>query len=92
MSRRKKWLVGSGLCALGALLGLFIAAKVLAWRYEPYIRAQAIKYLSERFDSRVELAALRVHLPNGSPLYLLFTRGQGSLASPSQFRQHFARG
>src|SRR5262249_55136000 len=31
-------------------------------------------------DSRVELAALRVHLPNGSPLRLLLTRGRGALA------------
>src|SRR5438045_7410493 len=80
MRRRQKWLIGCGVCVLCALLGLFIAAKVLARRFEPYIRAQAIEYLSKRFDSHVELAALRVHLPSGSPLRILLTCGRGALA------------
>ena len=80
MTRRKKWLIGCGVCAICAVVALFIASRVLARRFEPYIRAQAIEYLSKRFDSRVELAALRVHLPGGSPLRLLVTRGRGAMA------------
>src|SRR5438034_11415670 len=80
MRRTQKWLIVCSACALCVLLGLFIAAKVLARRFEPYIRAQAIEYLSKRFDSHVELAALRVRLPSGSPLRMLLTRGRGALA------------
>jgi hypothetical protein len=80
MSRRQKWLTGLGIAALAGLASLFIAAHVLSRRFEPYIRAQAIEYLSKRFDSHVELAALRVHLPSGSPLRILLTRGRGAIA------------
>jgi hypothetical protein len=80
MSRRQKWLIGCSACAVAALLALFIAARTLARRFEPYIRAQAIEYLSKRFDSHVELASLRVHVPNFSPLRLLLTHGRGALA------------
>jgi hypothetical protein len=80
MSRRQKWLIGLSVCGLAVLIGLFIAAKILARRFEPYIRAQAIEYLSKRFDSHVELASLRVHIPNASPVRLLLTRGRGALA------------
>src|SRR5262252_5906582 len=81
MSKRKKHLL-IGLVVLG-LLGfvlMLVVASILAKRFEPYIREQAILYLQERFDSEVELAALRVHMPRTSPLYLLMTRGRGAVA------------
>jgi hypothetical protein len=80
MSRRQKWLIALAVCAAGVAIGLFIAARVLSRRFEPYIRAQAIEYLTKRFDSHVELAALRVRIPNTSPVRLLLTRGRGAMA------------
>ena len=81
MSKGKKWLIGAGLFALVAIVGLFIAASILAKRFEPYIRQQAIQYLKTRFDSEVELAVLRVHIPKISPLRLMMTHGRGVLAA-----------
>jgi hypothetical protein len=80
MTRRQKWLFGCGVCLTAVVLGLSVAARILSHRFEPYIRAQAIEYLSKRFDSRVQLSALRVHLPTGSPVRLLLTRGRGAIA------------
>ena len=67
MSRRQKWLIACSVCASIALVALFVASRILSRRFEPYIRAQAIEYLAKRFDSHVELTALRVRLPGGSP-------------------------
>ena len=81
MTRRKKWLLLSvGLAAAAMLAGMLIAASVYARRFEPYIRQQAIQYLSQRFDSDVKIEALHVSLPGMSPLRMLFTQGRGSLA------------
>src|SRR5215831_570540 len=81
MSKRKKYLV-IGLVAsvlLGFVLMLVVASR-LAKRFEPYIREQAILYLRQRFDSEVELTALRVQMPQTSPLRLLLNRGRGAMA------------
>ena len=81
MSKRKKYLV-IGLVAsvlLGFVLMLVVASR-LAKRFEPYIREQAILYLRQRFDSEVELRALRVQMPQTSPLRLLLNRGRGAVA------------
>ena len=59
------------------VVALFVTAAVLARRFEPYIREQAILYLSKRFDSEVEIAALRVRIPKTSPFRLVLTRGRG---------------
>lgn len=61
-------------------LGLWVAASRLSRRFEPYIREQAIEYLRRRFDSEVELAALRVQLPRISALRMWRDRGRGSMA------------
>ena len=80
MSRKRKWwLLGFGLAAAVTLAGILIAASVYARRIQPYIRQQAIQYLSQRFDSDVTLTALHVSLPGMSPLRLMFTQGRGSL-------------
>lgn len=78
--RKRNWLIASGLFVVVMVAGLFIAASVLARRFEPYIREQAVQYLSKRFDSEVEIAALHVRLPSASPLRLLLTKGRGALA------------
>jgi hypothetical protein len=57
-----------------------VAARVLSRRFEPFIRAQAIEYLQNRFASDVELRDLRVRLPQMSPLRLLMTGGHGMIA------------
>jgi hypothetical protein len=85
MSKRKKRLLI--VLAAFALLGFvvlliagYIAASSLAKRFEPYIREQAILYLQRRFDSEVDLASLRVRMPQTSPLRLLLTHGRGAVA------------
>src|SRR5436309_12506360 len=80
-NRKKKWIIGIGLGLLitgGSLVGM---AFWFAKRFEPYIREQAIEYLRKRFDSEVELASLRVHLPKTSPVRLLLTKGRGVMAA-----------
>jgi hypothetical protein len=62
---------------IGAVL---IAASVLSRRFEPFIRDQAIQYLSNRFESDVELKALRIRMPKLSPLKLWRSKGRGSIA------------
>ena len=76
-SRRKKWLIGIGAVTVTALVALSVAGYVLGGRLEPYVRTQAIAYLESRFDSDVELAAIRVRMPEFSPLQVLFKRGRG---------------
>src|SRR5215510_9411652 len=69
--------------AVGAAVtaaALLIAGHFIAVRFEPYIREQAIKYLEERFDSHVYIAALRIRLPHISPLKVALRRGRGALA------------
>ena len=91
MSRKKKWLLGIGLSLVLGVVALFVAAAVLARRFEPYIREQAILYLSTRFDSEVEIAALRVRMPKTSPFRLRVDartwrlssrRGRGDFTAP----------
>jgi hypothetical protein len=79
-SRRRKWLIAVGVCLLGVVAGLVITARMLAARFQPYVREQAIEYLENRFDSDVELADLRVSIPNTSLFKLAMTRGRGVYA------------
>ena len=57
-----------------------VAARVLRDRVEPYIKQQAILYLSQRFDADVEMAGLHVRLPAIPQFKLLLTRGHGFMA------------
>jgi hypothetical protein len=74
---KRNWIVAIGLSAVVVAGGLGIAASRLAARIEPYARQAAIGYLSQRFESDVELEALHLRLPGISPLRLLLTRGRG---------------
>jgi hypothetical protein len=78
--RKRNWQIGIVLFAGVGIAVLFVAAYMLAYRFEPYIRQQAILYLQERFDSEVELATLRVSLPKVSPLKLLLRHGHDTTA------------
>jgi hypothetical protein len=53
---------------------------MVAQRSEPYIREQTIQYLEKRFDSDVELATLRVHLPKMSVLEMIANKARGAMA------------
>ncbi len=77
--RKKRYLIGIAVTTALAVVGLFVAGAVLSRRFDPYIREQAILYLQERFDSEVELEALRIRVPMWAPLRLLLFGGQGAL-------------
>jgi hypothetical protein len=79
--RTKKWLLGIGVAAVAMLIALSVTGYVLARRVEPFIREQVIAYLHDRFDSDVELAALRVRMPRASIVETLFRRGHGLIAT-----------
>jgi hypothetical protein len=74
---RKVWFAGIGLFAGVAVLSGFLALRMLSRRVEPYVRQQAIEYLTHRFDSDVQLSGLKVRFPKSSPLSLLISRGRG---------------
>ncbi|HET8548352.1 MAG TPA: hypothetical protein VFL57_10130 [Bryobacteraceae bacterium] len=62
----RRWFIGS-LIVVAALVAV---ASYALWRYskrfEPFVREQAIRYLEQRFRSRVELGSLRISAPVAS--------------------------
>lgn len=62
-----------------AIVGAFVAASIMAQRFEPMIREQAIRYLSERFHSEVEIASLHVNPPKMSIFQILLRHGRGAM-------------
>ncbi|MEN6536651.1 MAG: AsmA-like C-terminal region-containing protein [Bryobacteraceae bacterium] len=80
MAKRKRWLLWISGPLLLILVGVTIAARVLSLRIEPFIREQTVEYLQQRFDSDVEIGALRVSMPIGSPLGVLLRGGRGAFA------------
>jgi len=79
MRRRTKWLIGIGVTAVVVIAGLFIAGTIMVRRFEPYVRNEAMQYLSDRFDSDVNIQALHVHMQTKSPWMALKTKGRGVL-------------
>lgn len=80
MSKKKKWILG-GLGFLGiGVVALFVTASKLSKRFEPAIKEQVVRYLSERFDSEVEIGSLAIDIPRLPPIRLLFTQGRGVIA------------
>ena len=75
---RKRWLLGIGLAGFLTAVGLTVAGFVLAGQIEPYIRQQAIQYLSQHFDGDVQIETLHMRVPEISPLRLLLTRHWGT--------------
>jgi hypothetical protein len=80
MARKKKWLLWITIPLLLLLVGAAIAARVLSRRIEPFLRAQTLEYLRQRFDSDVEIGSLNVSMPIGSPIGVLLRRGHGGVA------------
>jgi len=79
--RTKKWLAGIGAAVAVMLVAMSVTGYVLARRIEPFIREQVIAYLHERFDSEVEIAALRVRVRRASLVETLLNRGHGLIAT-----------
>ena len=63
------------------VIALLVTGYILARRVEPFIREQVIAYLHDRFDSDVELTALRVRMRRASLVETLLNRGHGLIAT-----------
>jgi hypothetical protein len=59
---RWKWI---GIVALGLLIGMVVAARMVITRAQPILRTRVIETLSNRFNGKVELASLHVSVANG---------------------------
>jgi len=82
MSRRAKYiLAGAAVFIVLVVAGAFIAASVVAKRFEPELRAQAIKYMQDRFHSEVEIGALHINRPRMSTIQILLRHGRGAIVS-----------
>lgn len=79
MSRRKKWIIGLSVGIGSTLLVLLGLGLYFAGRFEPFLREQTISYLQQKFNADVELAALKVRMPLGSPLEILARKGKGAM-------------
>ena len=77
---KKRWLLVLAGLGVVVVAGLAITASVLSRRFEPFIREQAVLYMSERFNCDVELASLRIEMPKLSPISVLLNRGRGATA------------
>ncbi len=82
MSLQKKhwWWIGIGTTLVVAVIAVFVSASILGKRFEPYIREQAISYLSRRFQSQVEVGKISVNIPRIPPIQLFLTKGRGVIA------------
>src|SRR5690349_24599896 len=78
--KKKRWLLAFTCLGVLTLAGLAIAASILSRRFEPFIREQAVLYMSQRFNCDVELASLRIEMPKLSPINVLLNRGRGATA------------
>ena len=76
----KVWLIAALALGLIVAVGLFLASLYFVAAYQPEVRELAVAYLEQRFDAQVELADLRVRLPEFSPLQLILARGRGAIA------------
>lgn len=76
----KRGLIAAAILVAVGVTAIFIAATVLAKRFDPYIRQQAIAYLSKRFESDVEIGSLTVTVPHVPLMHMFWTRGKGVIA------------
>jgi hypothetical protein len=56
----RKWILRAAVVLGIVVAALFVAGWILARRFEPFVREQAVRYLEERFGTGVEMASLRV--------------------------------
>jgi hypothetical protein len=82
VSKRTKYiLAGAAVFIVVVVAGAFFAASVVAKRFEPELRAQAIKYMQDRFHSEVEIGALHINRPKMSTIQILLRHGRGAIVA-----------
>jgi hypothetical protein len=77
---KNKWLIGTVVILVVGVIALFAVGSVFAKRFDPYIREQAIAYLSKGFDSEVEIGQLHINIPKIPFMKLFWNRGRGVIA------------
>ena len=82
MSKRAKYiLAGAAVFIVVVVVGAYIAASAIAKRFEPELRAQAIKYMQDRFHSQVEIGSLHINRPKMSTIQILLRHGRGAIVA-----------
>jgi AsmA-like C-terminal region len=82
VSKRTRYiLAGAAVLIVLLVAGAFFMASVIARRFEPAIREQAIKYMQDRFHSEVEIGTLRINRPNMSVVQILLRHGRGAIVA-----------
>jgi hypothetical protein len=82
VSKRTKYILGgAAVLVVLVVVGAFFTASVIAKRFEPAIRAQAIKYMQDRFHSEVEIGALHINRPKMSVVQILLRHGRGAIVA-----------
>ncbi len=61
--RNGRWIIWGSVGLAAALVAIFIALNTLTRQIDPYVRAQTIAYLQDRFNSDVEVGSLKVGVP-----------------------------
>lgn len=79
-ARKRNWIIAGALAVVLAIVALVVAASMVAGRIEPYTRQAAIRYLSQRFDSDVQLRTLHIKLPKTSLLHRVLLGDRGITA------------
>jgi hypothetical protein len=80
-TRTKYILAGAALFIVLLVAGAYFAASVIAKRFEPALRAQAIQYMQDRFHSQVEIGSLHINRPKMSTIQILLRHGRGAIVS-----------
>lgn len=76
--RRHRWLLWVGGAALAVLVALIVAGTIAARHIEPFLRAQIVEGLEERFHTRVELDTFHVQVREGEhAMFGLWATGKG---------------
>ncbi|MBL0155581.1 MAG: hypothetical protein IPP47_00475 [Bryobacterales bacterium] len=75
----QKWIIGLSVGIGSTLLVLFVLGLYFASRFEPFLREQTVSYLQQKFNADVEVAALKIRMPLGSPLEILARKGKGAM-------------
>src|ERR1700722_5306000 len=73
--------MGVAVFVLVVVVGAYLAASVIAKRFEPALRAQAIKYMQDRFNSEVEIGSLHINRPKMSTVQILLRHGRGAIVA-----------
>jgi AsmA-like C-terminal region len=82
VSKRTKYvLAGAAVFIVVVVVGAYLAASAIAKRFEPALRAQAIKYMQDRFHSEVEIGSLHINRPKMSTIQILLRHGRGAIVA-----------